>query len=148
MARSLLPPQPPNGPTELHCSAMSQRAVLSQINILKPFLLCFCLFLKLLCCPSEGEDSQRKLKETTGSSWAAAGDAVEVAATPTPLLCHGTATQSGKDVTRGGGREWGRLNCCLRRHKKQGEQHTAVAGKQEASLGQPMSAVAHWCVFT
>ncbi|XP_031447369.1 uncharacterized protein C17orf64 homolog isoform X2 [Phasianus colchicus] len=38
---------------------------------------------QLLCCPSEGEDShpERKLKETTGSGWAAA---VEVAATSTP----------------------------------------------------------------
>lgn len=109
MACSLLPPQPPSGPTVLHCSTMNQRAVLSQTNILKPFLLYSCLFLKLLCCPSEGEDSdpERKLKETTGSTWAAAGDAVEVAATPTPLLCHrpavsATATQSGKDVTSGG----------------------------------------------
>ncbi|XP_031412312.1 uncharacterized protein C17orf64 homolog isoform X2 [Meleagris gallopavo] len=60
---------------------------------------------QLLCCPSEGEDSdpERKLKETTGSTWAAAGDAVEVAATPTPLLCHrpavsATATRSGSQT--------------------------------------------------
>lgn len=44
VAHSLLPPQPPNGSTVLDCSATDQREVLSQINILKCFLLFFFLF--------------------------------------------------------------------------------------------------------
>ncbi|XP_015736259.2 uncharacterized protein C17orf64 homolog [Coturnix japonica] len=44
---------------------------------------------QLLCCPLESEDPDpgRKLNEITGNNWAAAGDAVEAAATPTSLPC-------------------------------------------------------------
>lgn len=101
---------------------MDQHEVLSQINILKCFLLFFfvCLFLKLLCCPLEAEDSDPgiKLKETTGSSWGCSGGSSHTNTPPLPPAVSLTATQSGKDVISGGGREWGRSNCFLRSHGK------------------------------